>query len=648
MTAVADSRLVSAEAVAELVDGLQLQDPGIGEPLQEALIWLGPRLQAAGEQPDWPGTNTLDRTLETVGRLDWMAQDTDMLIAALLYHPVHDGALSIRDVLRRFGREIAQQIRMVQRMEPLRILSEPGEMVLGQSEEQVILGTRLLLELAEDFRAIIIKIAERIGALAALRASGQDFGRLMRVEREISGLYSPVALRMGLAQLHWQMEDLAFSCRDPERYQLLEKQLRSSQPERGLFTRRMEEDLSAYLRANAVSAELSSRTKNLFSLWRKMQRKGVSHEQIYDMNALRVVVKTEAECYNALRLVHQLWRPLWHEFNDYINAPKLNGYRSLHTAVSTADGQALEVQIRTVQMHREAEYGVCAHWVYKREESLSGTISRRLEWLQHMVITYRETGVMDSMQKLWSEEGIGQQVYVYTPKGNLVELPQEATVLDFAYRIHLEVGHATRSASMNGRDVSLSTELITGAVVEVYPGTEHRPLHDWLDTNLGFLSTSRSLQAVRAWFGGLEAEQQIVTGHEELQRIFAVLGLRAVDWEQLAQDIGLLQPETLFTAFCQGKVPVTTVFAAADRAREGGMVLLGKVVLAENTNASLLSARILELARSGSCRCSVSVGTQQDTNSIMLSLESVKLSQIYYLLRSVQQWSQVIAVEICI
>ena len=389
---------------------------------------------------------------------------------------------------------------------------------------------RLLLALVRDLRVIPIVLARQLSRMrAAWRLPADEQRALARMTRDI---HAPLANRLGIWQLKWELEDLAFRVLQAEDYLRIAQSLDDNRAGRERYIETVRAQLQDAVAGQGIAADVAGRPKHIYSIWRKMQRKALPIEELYDLRALRVLVADVPACYAVLGLVHALWVPIPSEFDDYIARPKPNGYRSLHTAVIGPEGKTLEVQIRTREMHAQSELGVAAHWRYKEGGSAGGAaMDKRIAWMRRLLEQAADAageGEASPLQGIDSDL-VEDRVYALTPKGEVVDLPQGATVLDFAYAIHSMVGHRCRGAKVDGRIVPLTQVLKTGQRVEILTGKEAAPRRDWLQPSAGFLASSRSRDKVRAWFNKLDRAQNLKEGRELLERDLRRMGLLNAD-----------------------------------------------------------------------------------------------------------------------
>ncbi len=412
---------------------------------------------------------------------------------------------------------------------------------------------KLLLAIAEDLRVVLIKLAERLHSMRNLQELAPP--QRERMARETLDIYAPLANRLGIWQLKWELEDLAFQAMQPDTYRELVAQLDESRGDREANLIHVVQILERELGKLGIHAEISSRRKHIYSIWRKMQRKGVDFHHIFDVRAVRVLVKDLAACYAALGVVHSLWAPVAGEFDDYIVRPKNNLYQSLHTAVRGPDGQTLEVQIRTPEMHQHAELGVAAHWSYKEGGAKqTAGFEQKIAWLRRLLEVKAEDVEAGDFIDRFKAEVFQDRVYVLTPKGAIIDLPQGATPLDFAYHIHTDVGHRCRGAKVNGNIVPLTYELKTGEQVDVLTAKQGTPSRDWLNPHLGYLKSAHARAKARAWFKLQDHDKNIAAGRITLDRELRRLGINEVNMTRLAQRLHFSEADEFLAALGRGDV----------------------------------------------------------------------------------------------
>ncbi|MBS3786183.1 MAG: bifunctional (p)ppGpp synthetase/guanosine-3',5'-bis(diphosphate) 3'-pyrophosphohydrolase [Gammaproteobacteria bacterium] len=471
------------------------------------------------------GDRCIDHALHVAEILADLRLDADSLIAALL----HD---SPESVAQQAGDTVASLIDGCSRMRQVSHLHGAGSH--GRAGERAEALRKMLLAMAKDIRVVFLVLAERLHDMRCLRAL--DDAQQVALAAETLDLYAPLANRLGIWQIKWELEDLSFRCLEPTAYKRIASLLAEKRTDRERFIHAMQTRLEQALAAANIKAEVTGRPKHLFSIWRKMQRKGLDFHQLFDLRAFRILVDDVAQCYAALGVVHSQWPPIAREFDDYIAAPKENQYRSLHTAVVGEGGRPVEVQIRTYEMHQQAELGIAAHWRYKEGKSADPAFDARVAWLRTLLDSApgAEGDGDDDFIDRFKAEVFEDRVYVMTPKGDVIDLPRGATALDFAYAVHSEVGHRCRGAKINGQIAPLSRPLGNGDYVEVLTARNARPSRDWLNPSLGYLRTPRALARVRSWFRQQDYEQNVSDGRSLLERELHRLGVEDVNLDALA------------------------------------------------------------------------------------------------------------------
>ncbi len=525
----------------------------------------GDKLTGWGE-----GYTTLRAGLDMAEILADLQTDGETLAAAVLYRSVRENKLRDEVLKSQFGETIARLIDGVRRMASISALTNrKGEEVFGKaSAEQSENVRKMLVALVDDVRVALIKLAERTCAIRAVKNS--PMAKRQSIAREVSEIYAPLAHRLGIGHIKWELEDLAFRYLQPFDYKYIAKLLDERRLDRQTYIDSVISILDKAISAEGINAEIYGRAKHIYSIWRKMRRKNIHFSEVYDIRAVRILVNNERECYGVLGVVHSLWRNIPKEFDDYIANPKENGYRSLHTAVTGPANRVLEVQIRTRNMHEEAEFGVCAHWRYKDTESdaVQSSYEKKIEWLRQVLEWHDEVGGSPLEEHL--HQSIEQdRLYVFTPEGHVIELPDGATPVDFAFRIHTDVGLRCRGAKVNNRIVPLNHPLSTADQVEILTGKRESPSRDWLSPGLGYITTSRARSCVHHWFKQQDRDQNIADGRAMLDHEFKRLAVSGLDYEALAHKLHLHSLEDLYAAVGTADLGVERVLNAAQKLING-------------------------------------------------------------------------------
>ncbi|MBX9630203.1 MAG: bifunctional (p)ppGpp synthetase/guanosine-3',5'-bis(diphosphate) 3'-pyrophosphohydrolase [Burkholderiales bacterium] len=479
--------------------------------------------------------------------------DLDSIVAALLAATAV-GRLPRATLAERFGASIASLVEGARRMEDIQQL-RPGLGTGKQTDHGAQLEAlrQMLLAMVQDARVVLIKLAGEISLLRRLARDGTQAERLAAV-RDTFDLLAPLANRLGVWQLKWELEDLAFRCEQPETYKSIASELDGKRGDREAFIARVATLLREELAGAGIRAEVSGRPKHIYSIWKKMQRKDLGFKDLFDVRAVRVLVDDIAGCYTALGVVHNLWTPIPKEFDDYIAKPKANDYRSLHTAVIGPDDKVLEVQIRTREMHQANELGVAAHWRYKEGGRRDAHLEEAVAWMRRILDWRDDVGGAADLAESVRTELFQETVYVLTPQGRVVALPSGSTPVDFAYHVHTDLGHRCRGAKVNGHIVPLNTVLATGQRVEIVTAREGGPSRDWLNPQLGFIRSHRARAKVRAWFNAQHLEQDVAHGRTVLEREVHRLGVAAPPLEALAAALEYAKPEDLLAGLGRGEV----------------------------------------------------------------------------------------------
>ncbi|GAB1233054.1 bifunctional (p)ppGpp synthetase/guanosine-3',5'-bis(diphosphate) 3'-pyrophosphohydrolase [Ferrigenium sp. UT4] len=518
--------------------------------IRQACEFAAPLYQG---KTDLTGTPLLQHALGSSSILAGLGMDHET-IAATVLHAVPGLLEDWHPLLtERFGRGVAGLVEGIARMEHVRQFSEMrGEGNKEQAAQQAESLRKMLLAMVEDIRVVLIKLAERTQTLRNLSRADASLQR--QVAQETQSLFAPLANRLGIWQIKWELEDLSMRYLEPALY----KQIAAQLDERRIDRERYIADLIAQLRqalARAgIQAEVSGRPKHIYSIINKMKRKQLDFNQLYDVRALRVLVETVEQCYAALSIVHELWLPIQKEFDDYIARPKPNGYRSLHTAVLGPRRLSVEVQIRTRQMHHDSELGVAAHWRYKENRKSESGLDRKVAWLRQVLAWKAELADNGELHEPLRNELLHDRIYVLTPQGKVIDLPQGATPVDFAYVLHTDLGHRTRGAKVDGNIVPLKHKLQTGQRVEILTVKQGGPSRDWINPQLGYLQSARARAKVRHWFTEQNLDDSIAQGRALLERELHRIGANDINLEKLAQQLRFNKPDDLHAALGRGDI----------------------------------------------------------------------------------------------
>ncbi len=486
-----------------------------------------------------------------------LGMETDVLIAGIL-HEVSEKT-DLERIEKHFGVAIRHLIENTNKMHAIEGVSQ-DTFEHHWEDKQKERFRKMLLTMAEDVRVVLIKLADRLDRMRTLQYEEDHSQR--HIAQETLDLYAPLANRLGIWQIKWELEDLSLRYLEPEAYKKLAKLLDERRVDRENYIQGIMADLTSALEKEGIIAEISGRPKHIYSIWNKMNRKQTNFDRIFDVLAVRVLVQNVTQCYTVLGIVHRKWQPIPHEFDDYIASPKHNNYQSLHTAVYGPDNRVFEVQIRTLEMHHHAELGIAAHWRYKEgNHSVKDQgFNTKIAWLRQILQTRDDDMGTDDLIDRFKSEIYEDRVYVLSPKGKVVDLQKGATPLDFAYHIHTQLGHRCRGAKVGGRLVPLNYELQSGEQVEILTSTESRPSRDWLNPNLHYLQTSRARAKVRHWFIKQDSKQHIIDGRHLLDKEFSRLGVSDVSPDRLAQRMRFNSSDLFLASL--GRGDVTTIQVA--------------------------------------------------------------------------------------
>ncbi len=473
-----------------------------------------------------------------------MNVDIDTILAAILSDPVFNDRRPDFNCSEHFGNTVAALVQDVNGLNRLKVYSK--EMTDQPAQTEIL--RRMLLSVVKDARAVLIKLAFRIQRLRSL--AGEDEEVRHFIAQETLDIYAPIANRLGVNQLKWELEDMAFRHLQPKTYSKLVKSLAETRRQRESRIDSFIGTLKAMLDREGIEADIAGRPKHLFSILKKMQRKQLEIDELYDLLAIRVIVEKLTNCYAVLGLVHDYWKYIPKEFDDYIANPKSNGYQSLHTVVLDSQGHRIEVQIRTRAMHEFAELGVAAHWRYKEGGKYSEAIDKNIAALRKLLEDKDEEQFLDGFKT----ELYYDRVYVLTPAGKLIDLVKGATVLDFAYAIHTEIGHRCRGAKVNGRIVPLSYRVQTGEQVEILTVKEGEPNQQWIDPNLGYLQSARAIAKVKSRIKQLNFKSNLVTGRKIVDKLAVQMGQKSLDLAGLAGNFKVDDENKLLAAIGHGDI----------------------------------------------------------------------------------------------
>lgn len=505
------------------------------------------------------GQSCLQQGLSMADLLADLEVDQETLAAAIIFENVHYADLSIDDVAEQLGPNIAKLVKGIERMSAMHSFQAFNK--YPQNKQQIDNIRKMLLAMVDDVRAVLIKLAERLCVLRT--ASHLSEVLRQQLATEAMEIYAPLANRLGIGAIKWEMEDLAFRYLHPEDYKSIAKGLKAKRLERDSFVNAIVAQLNEQIKASGIEHfAVYGRSKHIHSIYKKMTRKNVSLDEIYDATAVRVLVDTKPQCYEVLGMVHTLWKQISAEFDDYITNPKPNGYQSLHTAVKGAEGRVFEVQIRTFHMHDLAEMGVAAHWKYKEGGGKQKeSHERKIEWLRDVLAWHREMASNKGVPESSTTEFLEDRVYVFTPDGDVLDLPHGVTPLDFAYHVHSDLGHRCRGARINGHIVPLTYQLKTGDRVEVLTGKQIKPSRDWINPHLNYLKTSRAKAKVLHWFKMQDYDRNIQEGRELLDKELKSLGIKSDKLNEVATMLHFKKLDDLYANLGRGDIKIGQIIS---------------------------------------------------------------------------------------
>jgi len=505
------------------------------------------------------GEPYLEHPLHVALTLADLQLDTSSLAAALLHDVLENCGIPVSEIEAEFGPEVAKLVDGTTKLGRL-TLQAPGEVTQrgGRTtrEQQAENLRKMLVAMAEDLRVVFIKLADRLHNMQTLDALSREKQR--SIAQETAEVYAPLAHRLGIWELKWQLEDLSFRYLEPGKYRQVAALVAGRRTQRESFITQVIQILSQEFERAGLNADVSGRPKHIYSIYQKMEKYtalGKDFDDIHDLLALRVLVNSIPDCYSALGLIHNLWHPMPEQFDDFIANPKPNGYQSLHTTVMCQGTIPLEIQIRTYQMHRIAEYGVASHWRYKEGEKKDMQFEERISWLRQLVEWHRELSGAEEFLESVKTDIFNDQVFVYTPKGEIKDLPNGSTPLDFAYRVHTDLGHRCIGAKVNGRLVPFNYQLKNGDVVEIMATKGERgPSRDWLNPVLGYIKTSHAREKIRQWFKKQERTENVERGRELLEKMMRQLSIKFMEREKLASLFKYDNIEDFYVAIGSGDI----------------------------------------------------------------------------------------------
>lgn len=533
------------------------------------------------------GDPYINHCLAVASILAEMRVPPSVIAAGLLHDTVEDTSVTLNDLRRDFSDEIATLVDGVTKLTELprvsrgdqhpeetqvdeeqRLIAEKRGLIDPEEEAEQLLRSRkydavsetlrkTFFAMGDDIRVVLIKLADRLHNMRTLSYMPEH--KRKRIAQETLDIFAPLANRLGIWHIKWELEDLAFRYANPEKYREIAENLASRREAREQEMAEIGIRLNVELEQAGIQAEITARPKHIYSIFKKMNRKGVPFELVHDVRGVRILVADTPSCYTTLGIVHTQWRPIPGEFDDYIAGPKDNFYRSLHTAVIYDDGKNLEIQIRTQEMHQNAEYGIAAHWRYKEGSPRDEDFERRILWLRSLMDWRQDVQDAREFVDNLKIEVFEDRVYVFTPRGDIVDLPLGSTPIDFAYQVHTDIGHRCRGAKVNGKLVSLDYQLKTGDKLEILTAKRGGPSRDWLNSNLGLVKTTRAKSKIRQWFKKQARDKNMAQGKNAIEKELHRLGMLDVNLERLAKEFDHKTVEDLYVSIGNGDLSISRI-----------------------------------------------------------------------------------------
>ena len=544
--------------------------------------------EAHRDQKRASGEPYVTHCVAVAGILAEMKVPPVVVISGLLHDTVEDTKTTNDDLRRDFGEEVAKLVDGVTKLTNLPRVSR-GDQHMSEAESpadtdqleesrpsrgrrQDLASETLrktFMAMGEDIRVVLIKLADRLHNMRTLGFMPEAKRR--RIAQETLDIFAPLANRLGIWQMKWELEDLGFRYAMPEKYKEIAENLAERQEDRNRQIQTIQQRLQTIMLQAGIKVEISGRPKHIYSIYKKMNEKGRPFEMVRDLRAFRLIVPDIPSCYAALGVIHTRWRPIPHEFDDYIAAPKDNFYQSLHTAIIYDDGKPLEVQIRTPEMHQNAEFGIAAHWRYKERGRRDETYEQRINWIRQLMDWRQDVNDAQEFVDSMKTDVFQDRVYVFTPRGDIIDLPAGSTPIDFAYHVHTQIGHRCRGAKINGKLVTLDYTLKTGDQLEILTAKQGGPSRDWLNINLGLIKTQRARSKVRQWFKKQDRDQNIAQGKTQLDRELRRLSITDFDLEKIFKDFDYHDIEDLYEDIGCGDFSIGRIInrlSEAEKARQ--------------------------------------------------------------------------------
>lgn len=552
-------QLATAEGVHQwLVDIGADSNPADAEIIRQAFVVAE---KAHKNQTRASGEPYINHVVAVADILVNLHLDFESVAAAILHDVVEDTDVSINQIRVQFGDSIAELVDGVTKMHAIDV--QVDQFRHDNDNVQAESLRKLLLAMAKDVRVVLIKLADRLHNMRTLKFLSTQ--KQQRIAQETIDIYAPLANRLGIWQIKWELEDLSLRYLEPLDYKQIASYLDERRVDRELYIDNIVKVVSSELNNVGLHALVSGRPKHIYSIWKKMKKKGIGFHSLYDVRAIRVIVDNVQQCYAALGVVHTLWRHIPNEFDDYIATPKENLYQSIHTAVIGPRGKSIEIQIRSEAMHDHAEWGVAAHWRYKEQSKNNTDYDQKIAWLRQLLEWTEESNGANDFIDRFKSEVFQDRVYVLTPTGDVMDLPQSSTPLDFAYHVHTEVGNHCRGAKVDGHMVPLTYELKSGEQVEILTTKNGHPSRDWLNPQLGYLNSSRARSKARHWFKLQDFDENIAHGHSVLEKELNRLGVRNINNQAIAENFKYKKTDDFLAAIGRGDVNSSQIANTVNR-----------------------------------------------------------------------------------
>ena len=565
----------AAQAIA--IDQLMENLPDYYTPVDRDIVHHAYEVaaEAHAAQKRQSGEPYINHCVAVASILAEMRMPAEVVAAGLLHDTVEDTTITLDDLNRKFGNTVANLVDGVTKLESLPRVSHrddqdgskdrrAGEQHSASEQDsrrkrQATIETmrKTFLAMNDDVRVVLIKLADRLHNMRTLGFTPPE--KQKRIAQETLDIYAPLANRLGIWQIKWELEDISFRYVNPEKYKEIAEQLADRRSTREEQITEITEKLQHILTQAGIKVEISGRPKHIYSIYKKMVSKGKTFEMVRDVRGVRLIVPDVPACYAALGIIHNHWRPIPGEFDDYIAAPKDNFYQSLHTAVLYDDGKALEVQLRTPEMHQSSEYGIAAHWRYKEGTRRDQKYEEYVLWLRSMMEWRSDVKDAQEFVDSMKSDVFEDRVYIFTPKGDIYDLPAGSTPIDFAYHVHTDIGHRCRGARVDGKLMTLDFVLKTGQQVEILTSKQGGPSRDWLNFSLGMVKTQRARSKIKAWFKKQDREQNLSQGRQMLEREMHRLGMGDINLENLAHQLDFKNADDMFVDLGCGDLPVNRV-----------------------------------------------------------------------------------------